>query len=396
MKNTILAIIFLSLCYMAAGQRAQVYIMDADHLNSIRANYNQRSKKAIALVDSLRKEADRYLDMKPVSVVEKAFTPQSGDKHDYMSQAPYFWYDSSKPNGLPYLRRDGVRNPEINKITDKKFLGDLENATKTLALAWYFTGKEQYAAKAAGLIRHWFFDEATRMNPNLEHAQAIPGVNHGRGIGIIESRAFTGIGDAAALLEKSKSWTTTDEAQLKKWYKTFLDWMLTSKNGKDERAAKNNHGTWYYVQVIHFALVTGDRKLARDLAIESRQRLDSQLAKDGQQPLELERTKALSYSTMNLRGWFEAARLADQVGINLWNYQTSKGSSLREALDWLTPYAFGEKKWNYQQIEKYNINEIYPLMLQAAVQFKESAYREKAESIFTGNSSALINVLYKK
>ena len=144
------------------------------------------------------------------------------------------------------------------------------------------------------------------------------------------------------------------------------------------------------------ALFTDNRKLAKELALESRQRLDSQLTKDGQQPLELERTKALSYSTMNLRGWFEVARLAEQVNVDLWNYQTTKGSSLREALDWLTPYAFGEKKWNYQQIEKYNSNEIYPLLLQAAVQFKEPAYRDKAETIQSGNSNALINVLYKK
>src|SRR5215217_6124516 len=148
--------------------------------------------------------------MKPVSVMDKSYTPVSGSKHDYMSQAPYFWYDSTKPNGRPYMRKDGVRNPEINKITDKKLLGDLENASKTLSLAWYFTGDEKYAAKAAALIRHWFVNEETRMNPNLDYAQGIPGINNGRGIGIIESRAFTGIADAVGLLAGSKSWSESD------------------------------------------------------------------------------------------------------------------------------------------------------------------------------------------
>src|SRR4029078_3978588 len=121
--------------------------------------------------------------------------------------------------------------------------------------------------------------------------------------------------------------------------------MLNSKNGKDEHAAKNNHGTWYFVQAIDFALFTGNKTLATSLAEESKARLDNQLASDGRQPLELDRTKGLGYSTMNLRGWFEAATLAQHTGVDLWNYKTSKGASLQTALDWLKPYALGEKKW---------------------------------------------------
>ena len=332
--------------------------------------------------------------MKPLSVMDKAFTPVSGSKHDYMSQAPYFWYDSSKPKGLPYLRRDGERNPEINKITDKKYLGDLESATKTLALTYYLTGEEKYAAKAVELIRYWFFNEDTKMNPNLDYAQGIPGINNGRGIGIIESRAFTGIADAAGLLEGSTSWKQNDAKLLKQWYTTFLNWMLTSKNGGEEHRAKNNHGTWYYVQVIDFALFTGDKAKAKQLAQESIKRLDSQLTKEGKQPLELERTKALGYSTMNLRGWFEAATLAKQAGVDLYNYKTSKGATLRTALNWLMPYALSEKTWTYQQIEKYNPNEIFPLLLQAAYKFNDPAYLSKASTIKGDN--VMTEILYRK
>ena len=73
---------------------------------------------------------------------------------------------------------------------------------------------------------------------------------------------------------------------------------------------KNNHGTWYYAQVIDFSLFTGDADKAKQLAEESKIRLDSQLTEEGKQPLELERTNALGYSTMNLRGWFTVATLA--------------------------------------------------------------------------------------
>jgi hypothetical protein len=394
MKKHQLLVAFLFLSVLVTAQKPKVFIMDAEHLASVKAKANQRNEKAVQSVENVRKNADAFLNTKPMSVVEKAFTPHSGDKHDYMSQAPYFWYDSTKPNGLPYMRKDGERNPEINKITDKKYLGDLESATKALALAYYLTNDEKYAAKAAGLMHHWFFNPETRMNPNLEHAQAIPGINHGRGIGIIESRAFTGIADAAGLLEGSAPWTKDDHKKLQQWYSQFFTWMLDSKNGKDEHAAKNNHGTWYYVQVIDFALFLNDKVKAKQLAEESLLRLDSQLTADGQQPLELERTKALSYSTMNLRGWFEVANLAEQVGVDVWNYKTSKGSGLRKALDWLKPYALNEKSWTHEQIETYNAAEFYPLLLQAARKFKEPAYSANASSISKENNNAIVNLLY--
>src|SRR5215203_6566441 len=388
MKTVLLTIgFFATLCIYVQAQSPKVYIMDASRLAEVKKKAKKNDKASMQLIQGVQKEAEKFLTMKPLSVMD--------NKHDYMSQAPYFWYDSSKPNGLPYLRRDGVRNPEINKITDKKFLGDLENASKTLALAWYLTGEEKYADKASSLIRNWFFNEATKMNPNLEYAQGIPGINHGRGIGIIESRAFTGIADAAGLLEGSKSWTANDSKSLQQWYTQFLNWMLTSKNGRDEHAAKNNHGTWYYVPVIDFALFTGDKTKAKQLAEESLARLDSQLTAEGKQPLELDRTKGLGYSTMNLRGWFEAARLAEQVGVDLWNYKTSKGSGLRAAVDWLAPYALGEKQWAYQQIEKYGKNEIYPILLQAGYKYDPS-YLLKANGITGEENNGMIDLLYRK
>ena len=378
-----------------SAAQPKVFIMDAARLAQLKKNVQQNDKATLQLVDELKKQAEKFIKMKTVSVMDKAFTPVSGSKHDYMSQAPYFWYDSTKPKGLPYLRRDGERNPEINRITDKKYLGDLESTTKTLALAYYLTGDEKYAFKAAELIRYWFFNADTKMNPNLKYAQGIPGINNGRGIGIIESRAFTGIADAAGLLEGSNAWKQTDANLLKQWYTSFLNWMLTSKNGNDEHMAKNNHGTWYYVQVIDFALFTGDKAKAKMLAEESIKRLDSQLTKEGKQPLELERTKALGYSTMNLRGWFEAARLADQAGVDLWNYKTSKGADLRTALNWLLPYALNEKEWAYKQIEKYNPSEIYPLLLQAAYKYNDQGYLSKANSIKKENN-LMTELLYRK
>jgi len=78
------------------------------------------SKYAEAL-RRLKKRADGLVvSAKTYSVTNKTMTPPSGDKHDYMSQAPYWWPDAARPGGLPYVRRDGERNPELSKISDSE------------------------------------------------------------------------------------------------------------------------------------------------------------------------------------------------------------------------------------------------------------------------------------
>ncbi len=376
MKIIVFALYCLN-CAVVFGQPPAVLTTPASSLRLFKEDLSKNNPHALDLVKRLRTAADSLLTMQPVSVMDKAFTPESGDKHDYMSQAPYFWYDSSKPNGKPYLRRDGQRNPEIYKITDRTDLGRLADASRLLALAWYAAGDEKYARKATTLLETWFINDATRMHPNLDFGQAIPGVNSGRGIGIIETVSLLQITDAAVLLQGSAAWSSTHAAALKKWFAAYLNWLLTSKNGRDEHAAKNNHGTWYYAQAIDFALFTGDDSRASSLLRESEVRLDSQLSADGRQPLELERTNGLGYSSMDLRGWCTVATLAAVHGADLWQYTTSKGAGIKKAIDWLLPFVLGRQPWTYQQIGHYNAAAyFYPILLQAALVYKDPTYRE--------------------
>jgi hypothetical protein len=391
----ILFLIIAFFCLNASAQKPRVFVIDADHLVTVKNKLKKKDQPSMAVADSLKKKADGLLNMKLLSVMDKAFTPVSGNKHDYMSQAPYFWYDSSKPDGKPYLRRDGEHNPEIKKITDRTYIGELESATRILSLAYYLTRNEKYAAKAATLIRHWFLDDGTKMNPNLEYAQGIPGITNGRGIGIIESRTLTGIADAIGLLHGSKAWTKKDDEGMREWYDRFLNWMLTSKNGKDEHAAKNNHGTWYYMQVVDFALFTGDKQKAKALAVESKKLLDSQLTAAGNFPLELERTNALGYSSFNTLAWLQTASLAQQTGVDLWKFRTSKNAGLQNAVDWLMPFALKEEKWNYKQIGNYNSGDFYPVLMMAYKKYHNAVYLEKALKLEKTGVDPLQILLYK-
>lgn len=398
MKNTLLRaaflFIFITICNNASAQTSRVLLMNAERLAGIKEKIQQQDATTLALVKALRKQADELLNKKPISVTDKAFTPVSGDKHDYMSQAPYFWYDSTKPNGLPYMRKDGVRNPEINKITDHRCLNELDNACRILALAWYCTSEKKYAAKATALLQYWFINDATKMNPNLNYAQAIPGINNGRGIGIIETIALTGIADAVVLLKGANTLTEKDYNLIQQWYTQYLNWMLTSKNGNEEHAAKNNHGTWFYVQAIDFALFTGNNVKAKELINEAKKRMDSQINKDGKMQLELDRTNGLGYSTFNLQAWFRVATLAQLTGTNLWQYVNQQGAGIRTALDWLTPYALGQKTWTYQQISEYKKNNIYTLLLQAAAAYNDPKYTALAKQLDSDVDDTLIDLLY--
>jgi len=336
---------------------------------------DETARKALK---KLLADADKALAVVPPSVTAKTKVPPSGDKHDYMSLAPYFWPDPSKPDGQPYLRKDGKVNPEsrdeaANDTLRMRLIGA---SVETLALAYHFTKEEKYAAHAARLMKVWFLAPETRMNPNLRFAQAVAGKNDGRGTGILESRTIGEIADASGLLAGSAAWTSADQRQLDQWLGLFLDWLLTSGPGKDEAAAKNNHGTWFDVQATQIALAIGRQDVARRiLEAVTEKRIAVQVEPDGRQPMELSRTASFSYSCFNLEAHAILANFGDHVGVDLWKAGSQEARSFRRALDYLTPYLdVPPKKWPGEQIKDARPDDMLPVLRLAALAYREPAY----------------------
>jgi hypothetical protein len=318
----------------------RVFLLRAENLERTRALVRARDPKVRVAWDSLRHDADRALTVGPFSVMYKRRVGPSGDKHDYVSMGPYWWPDSTKPNGLPYVQRDGVVNPEARMDSDSPAFGRLVDAVESLALASYLSGERRYGDRAAVLLRTWFLDPATRMNPNLEFGQGIPGITPGRGIGIIDTRDLARIVDAIGMLGATGAWTPADEQGMRAWARAFLTWLETSKNGGEERAAKNNHGVWYDAQVAALALYVGDTTLARTTVAErATARLAAQVSPSGEQPLETARTRPLHYSLFTLEPYERLAELGRHVGVDLWRYEAPGGGSIRKAALFVAPYA---------------------------------------------------------
>lgn len=337
-----------ALLLMSAGALAQS-VLDAQHLLYVKLHLSDPSYAQA--YKALKKQAEHDLVMKPLTVMSKDYIPSSGSKHDYVSLARYAWPDQTKPNGLPYMMRDGISNPELNKF-DRNKLSDMTGAIYRLSLAYYFSEDEKYAKKATELIHIWFLDKTTRMNPNLRYAQHIPGEADGRCYGVIDAYSFVEMLDGVQLLEKSKSFTAKDSKKLKAWFSHFLKWLLSHPQAIEESDQKNNHAIAYDVQVAAYSLYTGNRKVFSDvLAYFPKRRIATQIAPDGSQPHELRRTLAFGYSQYNLHHIIDLMLMVKHQGLDFHKYGIRDEHSFFKAMDFLASYmGKSVKLWPYQQI----------------------------------------------
>lgn len=321
----------------------------------------------------LLEEADLAIKSGPFSVTDKGMTPPSGDKHDYMSISPYWWPDNSKADGLPWIRHDGKTNPASKTDeTDSKRIGNFTRSVRAIALAYYFSQDEKYAQQGIQLIRTWFINESTKMNPNVKFGQGVPGVADGRRSGIIDTRTLAErLLDAIAILSTSSQWTTADELAINQWYCEYLDWMIIddlSGGPKGEAYSVNNHGTWYDYQLAGISYFLGNKPLAKQMVQKGKMRIDSQFEADGSQPHEIERTRAYHYHYFSLDPLVGLAQLGDKLGIDLWHYKNQQGGSIIKGIEFMAQYHDPVAKWPYSQKDKRRrVERMTPLYLKAGI-----------------------------
>jgi hypothetical protein len=344
-----------SACRAADGYEAgfggrRTFFLRPDQLERIKA-LKDRDPAIKAAYAALIRRADAALAHRPGSVTDKTSLPPSGDKHDYLSVAPSWWPDPANPGG-PYVRRDGEFNPARDtNAYDRTAIGRFSSDVETLGLAYYYSGDARYAAKAAAMIRTWFLDPATAMNPNMNFAQAVIGREQGRAEGVLDTNAFQPVIDAIGLIGPSGALAPQEVKALEGWFSRYVDWMLSSPNGRKEQAARNNHGIWFDSQLTQFALFARRPEIARKTILAfPKMRIAVQFNPSGRLPAELKRTRSLHYSIYALMPAYDVADMAACLGYDLWNYRDAKGRGLRTATDFLAGYRSRLEAWPYKEL----------------------------------------------
>ncbi len=320
------------------------------------------------IVASLETDARAAIARGTFSVLDKTGCAPSGDRQDYWHPAPYWWPDPSSPDGLPYVHRDGERRPGTglyepgSEEFDRSNLQRVFEGATICALAWRVTGAQLYAAHGAALIRRWFLDPQSRMNPHLRFAQARMGSrsDEGNRSGIIEMRDLYVLLDAVRLLARAGTLSDVERAAFGEWLRAYRDWLLTSPQGMEECRSRNNHGTYFDLQIAAIDAYLGDAASLVATFRRSRVRINIQFDPDGSQPRELSRPTSLHYCCFNLQGWVSLSAIAERCGEDLWRQQSATGGSLPRGADWLTGFA-AKRDWPYPQLDAFDWDRLVPV-----------------------------------
>ena len=300
-------------------------------------------------VRRLRADAEKRMKEGPWSVTSDRPKGVDIDPHEYYTEAPYYWPNPDNPTG-PYLREDGKSNP-ARVVADQNSLNSMCDAVFSLGVASFLLDNPVYGKRAAMVIHTWFINPKTRMIPDLDYAQSIPGVNNGRGSGVVDGRSLVRAIQGMEFLEQTSNWDVKDQAAVHKWFEDYLHWLLNSKNATDEQKSGNNHASWWAAQVAAAASYLDDAKNQQvAFTFYKDHLLPRQILPNGSAPHEEVRARSLRLSSLNLEAFATICRIAQVRGKeNLWTVRARNGASIATALDYLSPYLDDPKKWSKEQ-----------------------------------------------
>jgi hypothetical protein len=339
-------LLLLAFCSVSLQVVQPTWAADSAHTNSIHRPLPKTAFE-VALIDRDRilKLAAQALTVRPPAITDHVATNSAGSLHDFFSQADYAWPNPTNRTGLPYVGRDGESNPDTF-TAHRMAMRHMKDAVAALAAAYALTADDRYVTKAAGLLRVFFLDAGTRMNPHLQYAQAVLGSSTGNAYGVIDTLHLAELPVAVSFLEKSAAFPSEVDKGLKKWFADYSEWITTSKNGVKEMNNANNHSIACFVQLASFARFTGDDKLL-ELCRQHFKTvlLPNQMTNDGSFPRELARTKPYGYSIFQADNLATLCVLLSSTNEDLWRFALPDGRTPRKAVDFIYPYLADKSRW---------------------------------------------------
>lgn len=313
-------------------------------------SHKARLKKQVSdlLCSEVVLRGNEALEEEPVTVTSFVAERSAGGIHDFYSEGDYWWPNPASPDSA-YIRRDGETNPD-NFVAHRHAMIRFSTIVGDLTSAWIITQDKKYIEQALKHIHAWFINPETRMNPDLQYAQAIKGIATGRGIGIIDTIHLLEVVQSLIVMEQNNLLPEEEMVTSKGWFSEYLCWLTNHPYGKDEMNAKNNHGTCWVMQAALFAKYTGNTEVLNFCRDRFQTvLLPDQMDANGSFPLELERTKPYGYSLFNLDAMATVCHILSDENHNLWQYTTEDGRNMQKGVAWMFPYIKDKSAWPFDK-----------------------------------------------
>lgn len=223
---------------------------------------------------------------------------------------------SATPQPIDRIVGEGRLESDPQKIRSKAALQDFDKA-QALAWAWAVTGDERYAAKGREFIDAWVKVNRSDGNP----------INESKVESLIEAYDLLRDSYDAAGRARVDAWL--NERALAVW--------------NDDRGRKENWQSHRLKIVGLIGATTGSDKVWRLADDGFKAQIGTNFA-DGGESIDFKRRDALHYHLYAVQPLVKLACVAQHKGERLFDYTAGNGASLREAVDFVSPYATGQKQ----------------------------------------------------
>ncbi len=356
---------------------------DFDHMHeaskSLKRSLYLFNSSYNALIDS----ADLALKEEPFSVTKRLNLPNGADPNDYLSFGSHWWPDPSVTTGLPYVRIEPGVNPDatINSTN----LSQMGKRIKELSLAWFFSREKQYADKAGELLRSWFLDSLTRMNPNLDHAGAVPGRIQGRGSAVSEGLPLVTMLDGLVIAETSGGLRGSEEKQIREWYQSYFQWLLESPLAIEAGTLTGRHALGRELQLLGIAhFLKNDEFVQIRISTVTLPLIRKMVGEDGRISADLRGNGSFAERVECLEYLFRIWEIGRRTEYDIEGFSQFYGELLRKVLDQMIAEFQQSRSAEFVSPENDPAEEkLGSLIRFAAWQFKEPSYGKLWENSFS-------------
>lgn len=286
--------------------------------------------------------ADKICNVDPVVVTDKVNCRV--DKHYYYQTSGYFWLSGSSDSA--YVYKDGYRNPDSYDY-DFYRLKEMIRRLKFLSVAYYLSDDEKYYGAYIKQLNAWFIEKSTYMYPNFKYAGFVSDQNEKGARGLAQAYVFIDLLESLRLVNDSKKIDIKTYRAIQKWFKTYIE-NLDADYGCSIKKVKNNIGSGYDITLVYLYLFVGEKKKAKQLADQFADKwLYKQIKENGEQPAELRREAAFSYSVYNLAHIIDFCFLYRYWGRDFYHENQERIDS---AFSFLEQFAKNPSSFPYKQV----------------------------------------------